>query len=48
MMICAWKPLFRLNLGGHLSTCPSVGPFGLRKPQKVPRRCPRTYLVQIA
>ena len=34
MMICKWKLLFGLNLGGHLSTCPSVGPFGLRNPQK--------------
>ena len=29
--------LFGLNLGGHYSRCPSVRPFGLRKPQKVPK-----------
>ena len=35
MMIYQWTSLFGLNLGRHLSTCPSFRPFGLRKPQKV-------------
>ena len=30
-----WTSLFGLNLGRHLSTCPSFRPFGLWKPQKV-------------
>ena len=46
MMVSAWKPLFGLNLAGHLSTYPSVGRFALWKPQKVPKRCPRTFPVQ--
>ena len=32
-----WTSLFGLNLGGQLSTCPSFRPFGLWKPQKVPK-----------
>ena len=37
MMDNKGKSLFGLNLGGHLSTCPSVRPFGLQKPQKIPK-----------
>ena len=45
-MICRWKPLFGLELCGHFNTCLSFEPLGLRKPQKVPRRCPRTFPIQ--
>ena len=37
MMDSEWKSLYGLNLGGHFSTCPSVRPFGLQKPQKIPK-----------